>query len=67
MAEYTFRCRKCEKVVVIEHAMTAPHPTHHEGCGGTLGRIYDSQALVVYKSTGFTRTDNRFKVDHNDV
>lgn len=67
MAVYTFRCRKCEKEVVVKHAMADPHPTHHEGCGGELGRVFDSQAEVIYRSTGFTRTDKRFEANPKDI
>ena len=67
MAVYNFRCRRCEEVVAVEHAMTEPHPTHHEGCGGELARIFDSQALVVYKTTGFVTTDSRFASDPKDI
>jgi predicted nucleic acid-binding Zn ribbon protein len=34
MAVYTFRCRTCGETIFVEHAMTDPHPTHHDGCGG---------------------------------
>lgn len=29
--QYTFRCRKCSRLTVVEHAINAPHPTvcHH--------------------------------------
>jgi len=67
MAQYSFRCRKCSKTVVVEHAMSEQHPTHHEGCGGELSRIFDSQSEVIYKTTGFTRTDKRFETNPQDV
>lgn len=67
MAAYTFRCRKCSEVVVVTHAMTDPHPTNHEDCGGVLSRIFDSQAGVIYKSIGFTRTDRRFEPNPADI
>ena len=67
MALYTFRCRKCEQKVTVEHLMSGPHPTHHEGCGGELARVFDSQAEVIYRTTGFTRTDRRFETNPADI
>ncbi len=67
MALYTFRCRKCSEEVSIEHPMNEGHPTEHEGCGGKLARVFDSQADVIYKTIGFTRTDKRFEPSPKDV
>jgi putative FmdB family regulatory protein len=66
MAAYTFRCRTCGEMVSVEHAMSDPHPTHHEGCGGELGRIFDSQSRVVYRTNGFTVVDKRFDINPHD-
>lgn len=66
MPIYTFRCRKCAEEIQVEHPMSALHPARHEGCGGELGRIFDSQTEVIYKTTGFTRTDRRFEANPKD-
>ena len=59
MALYTFRCRKCEQKVTVEHLMSGPHPTHHEGCGGELARVFDSQAEVIYLRSSMLRFAER--------
>lgn len=67
MPVYSFRCRKCGEVVEVEHRMTEPHPVVHEGCGGELGRIFDSQAKVIYHAGGFYATDKRLDPQPEDV
>jgi putative FmdB family regulatory protein len=67
MAVYTFRCRKCNEEVVVEHVIADPHPTTHEDCGGELARVFDSQKDVVYKALGFTRTNKRFEPSPKDM
>ena len=59
MTIYTFRCRKCAEMIEVEHSMSEPHPTTHEGCGGEMAHVFDSQADVIYKSGGFYTTDRR--------
>jgi putative FmdB family regulatory protein len=66
MAVYTFRCRTCGETVSIEHEMTDPHPTLHDGCGGKLARVFDSQAKIVYKTSGFSAVDKRFDRNPHD-
>jgi predicted nucleic acid-binding Zn ribbon protein len=53
--------------VEVEHPVGDPHPTNHDDCGGELGRIFDSQADVIFKTTGFTRTDKRFEPNPADL
>ena len=67
MAVYSFRCRTCGAEIQVEHSMSDPQPTIHEGCGGELGRIFDSQSEVIYRSAGFTKVDKRFETKQADI
>jgi putative FmdB family regulatory protein len=58
MPVYTFRCRKCQEDVEIEHKASEPHPKKHKGCGGALRRTF-STPEIVYKGSGFYHTDKR--------
>jgi predicted nucleic acid-binding Zn ribbon protein len=52
-------------MIEVEHSMSEPHPTTHEGCGGEMAHLFDSQADVIYKSGGFYTTDRRLD-KHSD-
>ncbi len=67
MPVYSFRCRKCGEVVSVEHRMSEPHPTVHAGCGGALGRIFDSQKQVIFHAGGFYATDKRLDPKESDL
>jgi len=67
MAVYTFRCRKCRAEIAVEHPISEPHPVQHAGCGGELGRVFDSQAGVVYRTSGFTKVDQRLEANPRDL
>jgi putative FmdB family regulatory protein len=58
---YTFRCRKCGATIEVEHPITGKHPERHEGCGGLLGRIFNSQKDPIYRGDGFYSTEKRLE------
>ena len=63
--KYNFRCRKCKKVLEIEHGMTEPHPTRHQDCGGEIVNLVEVPQ-IVYKTAGFFSTDMRIEMDPDD-
>ncbi len=66
MPVYTFRCRKCRQIIEVEHPMTEAHPEVHEGCGGELARVYNSQPNPIYRGAGFYTTEKRLEPTEND-
>lgn len=64
MPEYNFWCKSCNKNFTVEHSMFEPHPTVCPMCGhNRIGRIFDSQRYVLYKTSGFTQIDKRLDYD----
>jgi predicted nucleic acid-binding Zn ribbon protein len=63
--EYSFQCFTCKKVVVTKHAMSEPHPTHHDECGGVLRRLFIAPS-VHYHGSGYYSTDKALSTTRKD-
>lgn len=55
MPVYSFRCRKCKRVLTVNHPFSEKHPEACE-CGGALARKFDVPN-VVYRGSGYYHTD----------
>lgn len=62
MPTYDYRCRSCGTVTEVIHAMTDDGPTICERCGGELRRVF-FPAGIIFKGSGFYRTDSRSNGD----
>jgi putative FmdB family regulatory protein len=59
---YDYQCRSCGIVTEVIHAMTKDGPTICERCGGELRRVL-YPARIIFKGSGFYRTDSRASDD----
>lgn len=56
MAQYVYKCGRCEKETIVERAMTAEStPNVLCSCGGTTQRIFLAPG-VSFKGKGFYST-----------
>ena len=58
MPTYDYQCRSCGHIIEVVHAMSEEGPTTCEVCGGELRRILHP-AGIIFKGTGFYKTDSR--------
>ena len=58
MPAYDYKCKDCNSIVTVVKSISAPHPENHDGCGGTLTRLFTSIG-VTFNGNGFYKTDNR--------
>ena len=58
MPTYDYQCRSCGTVIEVIHAMAEDGPTVCEVCGGQLRRVLYPTG-IIFKGTGFYRTDSR--------
>ena len=65
MPTYDYQCRSCGTVTEVIHAMTADGPTVCERCGGDLRRVL-YPAGIIFKGSGFYRTDSRAATGSSD-
>jgi putative FmdB family regulatory protein len=63
---YDYQCRSCGTVTEVIHAMTADGPTVCELCGGALRRVL-YPAGIIFKGSGFYRTDSRASTGSGDA
>jgi putative FmdB family regulatory protein len=63
---YDYQCRSCGTVTEVIHAMTADGPTVCELCGGDLRRVL-YPAGIIFKGSGFYRTDSRASIRSGDA
>jgi putative FmdB family regulatory protein len=63
---YDYQCRSCGTVTEVIHAMTADGPTVCELCGGDLRRVL-YPAGIIFKGSGFYRTDSRASAGSGDA
>ena len=66
MPTYDYQCRSCGTVTEVIHAMTADGPTVCELCGGALRRVL-YPAGIIFKGSGFYRTDSRASTGSGDA
>ncbi|HEY7332887.1 MAG TPA: FmdB family zinc ribbon protein [Candidatus Limnocylindria bacterium] len=58
MPTYDYQCRSCGHTIEVIHPMSEDGPTTCEVCGGELRRILHP-AGIIFKGTGFYKTDSR--------
>jgi putative FmdB family regulatory protein len=62
---YDYQCRDCGNVIEVIHSMLEDGPAVCERCGGELRRvIYPSG--IIFKGSGFYRTDSRASSSGSD-
>jgi putative FmdB family regulatory protein len=59
---YDYQCRSCGAVTEVIHAMSEDGPAVCERCGGELRRVL-YPAGIIFKGSGFYRTDSRSNGD----
>jgi len=59
---YDYQCRSCDRVTEVIHAMSEDGPSVCEHCGGPLRRVL-FPAGIIFKGSGFYRTDSRSGTD----
>jgi putative FmdB family regulatory protein len=62
---YQYRCTECGERHEAVQSFTDPALTECPKCGGTLRKVFSSVG-VVFKGSGFYRTDSRDKPDSAD-
>lgn len=58
MPTYSYACRDCDHAFDLQQAFSDDALTVCPNCGGTLRKVYGSVG-VVFKGSGFYRTDSR--------
>jgi putative FmdB family regulatory protein len=58
---YEYQCRKCGAVTDVRHGFDETVSQPCPKCGGELARVF-SAAPVVFKGSGFYKTDSRKSV-----
>ena len=65
MPTYQYRCKDCGESLEAVQSFADPALTECPECGGTLRKVFHSVG-VVFKGSGFYRTDSRDKPDSAD-
>ena len=58
MPTYEYRCTKCGEHIEVYQSFTDEPLKKHDVCGGKLNKVLGSVG-IVFKGSGFYRTDNR--------
>jgi putative FmdB family regulatory protein len=58
MPTYEYRCTKCGEHLEVYQSFSEEPLKKHAGCGGKLNKVLGSVG-IVFKGSGFYRTDNR--------
>lgn len=58
MPTYEYRCTKCGEHIEVYQSFSEEPLKKHAGCGGKLNKVLGSVG-IVFKGSGFYRTDNR--------
>ena len=65
MPTYDYQCRDCGNVIEVIHSMLEDGPTVCERCGGELRRVIYPTG-IIFKGSGFYRTDSRSSASGSD-
>jgi putative FmdB family regulatory protein len=57
MPTYEYACEKCGERFEVVQSMTEDPLTTHDGCGGTVARVFGAVG-ISFKGSGFYRTDS---------
>lgn len=58
MPTYEYRCTKCGEHIEVYQSFNDEPLKKHDACGGKLNKVLGSVG-IVFKGSGFYRTDNR--------
>ena len=58
MPTYEYRCTKCGEHIEVYQSFSDEPLKKHDVCGGKLNKVLGSVG-IVFKGSGFYRTDNR--------
>ena len=62
MPRYEYQCKKCEKVFEVVASLNGPSLSNCPTCNGPVNKVF-SNVGVVFKGSGFYRTDSRPQKD----
>lgn len=62
MPTYVYRCAACDETFEVFQSFSDPAITTHDGCGGDVRKVFQPSG-VVFKGSGFYKTDSRSKSD----
>jgi putative FmdB family regulatory protein len=62
---YDYQCRSCGSVTEVIHSMLESGPAACERCGGDLRRVLFPTG-IIFKGSGFYRTDSRVSASASD-
>jgi putative FmdB family regulatory protein len=62
---YDYQCRSCGSVTEVIHSMLEEGPSVCERCGGELRRVFYPTG-IIFKGSGFYRTDSRTAAKASD-
>ncbi|MEX2625225.1 MAG: FmdB family zinc ribbon protein [Acidimicrobiia bacterium] len=65
MPTYEYRCEKCGEHLEVVQSFAERQLKRHRTCGGDLERVIHSRG-VVFKGSGFYKTDSRPKVSESN-
>jgi putative FmdB family regulatory protein len=65
MPTYEYACTECAERTEVVQSFSDPPPTTCAVCGGTLRKVF-SPVGIVFKGSGFYRTDSRGKPGKSD-
>lgn len=57
MPNYDYRCEKCDNVFEVFHKMTENPEVKCPECGSNAKRMLGSGAGIIFKGSGFYKTD----------
>ena len=63
---YDYQCRSCGSVTEVIHSMLEDGPSVCERCGGELRRVLYPTG-IIFKGSGFYRTDSRKSASASDA
>ena len=66
MPTYDYQCRSCGSVTEVIHSMLEDGPSVCERCGGELRRVLYPTG-IIFKGSGFYRTDSRTSASASDA
>jgi len=60
MPLYDYKCTNCATVREVRHGFSESHDEPCASCGGAMTRVFNP-APIVFKGSGFYKTDSRTK------
>ena len=64
MPTYVYECSKCGEDFEVWQSFSDETLKKHPGCGGKLAKVFQPVG-IVFKGSGFHRTDSRSNVSHS--